>query len=296
MTVSSLHLKSKNTFIMKLEFIKAIDWIVYIISLALAIYYIIASGVIQNYANKTTDSFKSEVEADHADVPEFYFCDASKRILSLKHADFEIDYKVTDNGVILNQIEGIKTRSMLGQCVIVYFPTELKFSYNLVHKILIKFNSTIEKDLRLTGYISKKDNLPILDVHSHDGHPMTIPLDPKQKAAITIQEERSKYLPSNCREKPLLEFLLSQFNNSGMNCSVKCLPRWDLPPEYLNVMKMYPTCGKSLKLNHCAAKWFSITVKNMKNLCHSVSYSGRYDVSSIPDYQDWCSKVSLFIL
>ena len=120
---------------------------------------------------------------------------------------------------------------------------------------------------------------------------MTIPLNPKQEAKITIQEERTKYLPSNCREKPLLDYILSEFNSSTMNCSVKCLPKWDLP-EYQDISNMYPACDKTTKLGRCGQKWFTNTLRNMKNLCQAVSYSGRYEVSSIPDGEDWCSNVS----
>ena len=209
----------------------------------------------------------------------------------MSHPTFEIDYTVfNDESFLRKKVKGVKTKSMLNKCVVVNYPSELKLSYKLVHHILIKFNSTIEKDLTLTGYISKKDNLPFLDIHSHDGYPMTIPLNPKQEAKITIQEERTKYLPSNCREKPLLDYILSEFNSSTMNCSVKCLPKWDLP-EYQDISNMYPACDKTTKLGKCGQKWFTNTLRNMKNLCQAVSYSGRYEVSSIPDNEDWCSDV-----
>ena len=279
---------------MRVQFINTIDWIFYIVSLGLAIYSIFSSGVIQNYWNKTTDSFKSEVEAGDVEIPEFYFCDPSKRIRKRTHPTFEIDYTVVnDESYQKRTIKGIKTKSMLNRCVIVNFPPELKFSYKLIHHVLIKFNSTIDKDLTLTGYISKKDNLPFLNIHSHDGNPVTIQLNPKQEAKITIQEERTKYLPSNCRERPLLEYLLSEFNNTDMPCPVKCLPKWDLP-GYHDLSKMYPACNKNVKLNGCVGQWVATTLRNMKNLCQAVSYSGRYEVSSIPDDEDWCSNVSQF--
>ena len=55
---------------MKLQaLILALDWLVYVFFLASAVYCIVVSNVIQNYANKTTDTYKSEIDAKNVQMP-----------------------------------------------------------------------------------------------------------------------------------------------------------------------------------------------------------------------------------
>ena len=105
-------LVSKHTFTMKLQaLILALDWLVYIFLLASAVYCIVVSNVIQNYANKTTDTYKSEIDAENIQMPEFLFCDYSNRIRQLT-GSFETKYYLKEKvGFGWKKIEDIRIRN-----------------------------------------------------------------------------------------------------------------------------------------------------------------------------------------
>ena len=51
--------------------VKIIDWIIYLVLWISAIYCIIQSNVIQNYFNKDSDTYKTEIEATGIELPDF---------------------------------------------------------------------------------------------------------------------------------------------------------------------------------------------------------------------------------
>ena len=117
-------------------------------------------------------------------------------------------------------------------------------------------------------------------------------LSPGQKVALNIEEKQTEYLPENCREQPMIEYLLSQFANASLTCTTsKCLPKVDFGQEFEDIVAIYPICPDKASLN-CVAEWVDSLVKNVKPFCKSVSYSGRKIISLIPQKEQWCSKVS----
>ena len=123
---------------LKVQIIQAIDWIVYIASFVIGIYCIIASNVIQNYANRTTDTYKSEIDADHVEIPQFYFCDPSNRISELNGSSFQIEYHITeDDGWKWSKLKEIQIKK-IENCLYIA-PSKLNFSYKIEHSIRIRF-------------------------------------------------------------------------------------------------------------------------------------------------------------
>ena len=114
---------------MKLQgVIVALDWFAYIVFLASAVYCIIVSNVIQNYARKTTDTYKSEIDAENIQMPEFHFCDYSNRIRQL-NGSFETEYYLKEKvGFKWKKIEDIRIRNK-EKCVFVNLPSHMKLSY-----------------------------------------------------------------------------------------------------------------------------------------------------------------------
>ena len=155
---------------MKLQgLIVALDWFTYVVFLASAIYCIIVSNVIQNYANKTTDTYKSEIVAKNVQMPEFIFCDYSYRIRQLNES-FEMEYYLKEEvGFGWKKIEDVRMRNNMN-CFTVDLPSHMKLSYKTEHSIRIKFNASLSEIPELTGFISKKNSGFMSSFH--DGDPM----------------------------------------------------------------------------------------------------------------------------
>ena len=273
---------------MKLQgVIVALDWFAYIVFLASAVYCIIVSNVIQNYANKTTDIYKSEIDAENIQMPEFLLCDYSNRIRQLI-GSFEMEYYLKEKvGFGWKKIEDIRIRNN-EKCFFVNLPSHMKLSYKTEHSVQIMFNTSLSKIPELTAFISKKNSKFIKSFY--DGNPMISKLSPGQKVLLNIEEEQTEYLPENCREQPMIEYLLSQFANASLTCPSKCLPKVDFGQEFEDIVAIYPICPDELSLN-CVVEWLGSLVKNVKPFCKSVSYSGGKIISSIPQKLEWCSKV-----
>ena len=123
---------------LKVQIIQAIDWIVYITSFVIGIYCIIASNVIQNYAHKTTDTYKSEIDAYHVEIPQFYFCDPANRISELNGSSYEIEYYFSeDDGWKWSKLKEIEI-NRIENCLYIT-PSQLDFSYKIEHSIRIRF-------------------------------------------------------------------------------------------------------------------------------------------------------------
>ena len=206
------------------EIIVAIDWMVYIFFLASAVYCIVVSNVIQNYANKTTDTYKSEIDAKNVQMPEFLFCDYSYRIRQL-NGSFEVEYYLKEEvGSGWKKITDIRMRNNMN-CFIVNLPPHMNLSYKTEHSIRIKFNASLLEIPELTGFISKKNSQFMTSFH--DGDPIISTLSPGQKVLLNIEEERTEYLPENCQKQPIVEYFLSQFAKASLTCPIKCLPTMD---------------------------------------------------------------------
>ena len=275
------------------EKIVAIDWLVYIFFLASAVYCIIVSNVIQNYANKTTDTYKSEIVAESVQMPEFLFCDYSYRMRQL-NGSFEVQYYLKEEvGFGWKKIEDIKMRNNMN-CFTVDLPPHMKLSYKTEHSIRIKFNASFSEIPELTGFISKKNSGFMSSFH--DGEPMISTLSPGQRVLLDMEEERTEYLPVNCREQLIIEYFLTQFANASQACPIKCLPEVDFGGEFKEMVAMYPICPDESSSLNCLEKWMGGLMKNTKPFCKSVSYSGEEIISSIPKKQEWCSKVCLHLV
>ena len=278
---------------MKLQaVISAIDWLVYIFFLASAVYCIIVSNVIQNYANKTTDTYKSEIVAESVQMPEFLFCDYSYRIRQL-NGSFEVEYYLKEEvGFGWKKIEDIKMRNNMN-CFTVDLPPHMNMSYKTEHSIRIKFNTSLLEIPKLTGFISKKNSE--LMSSFHDGDPMISTLSPGQRVLLDIEEERTEYLPENCREQPIIEYFLTKFTNTTFTCPINCLPKLDFGEEFQKKISTFSICPDETSLN-CLEKWMGGLMKITKPYCKSVSYFGEEIISSIPKKQEWCSKVCLHMV
>ena len=278
---------------MKLQHIfKIIDRLVYTALIICAAYCIIASNVIQNFANQTTDTYKSEIVFnDIVALPEFSFCDWSFRISNMDGL-YEIEYYISDNAFYdWNIVENIVIRPLYTNCFIVDPPPEMELSYERRHMFSIKFNSSVVELPQLTGYLSKKNNLRLLG-RSHDGDPIYATIQPSQKVWFVIEEERTEYLLENCRDEPIIEYVTSQLKHN-YNCPVKCRMNYSISSGFDESMKMYPICTDD-QSSLCFYQWLHDLLNHAKKYCWSTSYTGKVDFESIYHKGLNCSKVLKF--
>ena len=277
-------MKIKNTA----EFI---DWFLYIILSIVAVYFIIASDVIQKYLKKQTDTYQNEIVARDFSVPEFRFCDVPNSTLGLVN-QYEVEYWVNDLalGTERKRVDYF-TKYILhnGECFVLIPPAGLNLTYNFKHDIVLRFNTSIPfEDLpQITGSITSRNNPWLYGIH-HDGSVMLNTINAGEWAYFRINEERMKYLPDNCRSQPILDFLVTEFGSAKINCSEKCFPKsLHLGDYFEEKMKMYPICDDQ-DSNQCVEKWVKKLLKNSKSYCNKISYAGEVITFKI---ESGCSKV-----
>ena len=100
------------------EIITIIDWILYIILCILACYFIVQSDVVQKYLNKNTDTYETEIKSKEFTLPDFTFCDYSRRILDL---EYDVEYELNDRilGAITRVENFTKYPLYDGRCFII---------------------------------------------------------------------------------------------------------------------------------------------------------------------------------
>ena len=186
---------------------------------------------------------------------------------------FEVEYYLKEKvGFGWKKIEDIRMRNNMN-CFIFNLPPHMKLSYKTEHSIRIKFDASLSEIPELTGFIGKKNSQFMTSFH--DGDPIISTLSPGQKVLLNIEEERTEYLPENCRKQPIVEYFLLQFAKASLTCPIKCLTTMDFGEE---IVAMYPTCPDESSLN-CLEKWTGSLMKNTKPFCKSVPYSGEEIIS-----------------
>ena len=123
--------------------VKIIDWIIYLVLWVSAIYSIIQSNVIQNYLNKDSDTYKTEIAAREVILPDFSFCDWSRSILDLQ--DYKTYYRLYDPIQQKNfKIDNFtKQHFHFGECFRLSLPPDMRITFDMDHQIRFDFNSTI---------------------------------------------------------------------------------------------------------------------------------------------------------
>ena len=147
--------------------VKIIDWIIYLVLWVIAIYCIIQSNVIQNYFNKDSDTYKTEIETTGTILPDFSFCDWSKRILDLQDS-FEIDYKLYDPVQHKDiTIDNFTIQHFhYGECFRLSLPPDMKITFDMDHVIRFEFNSTIMDIHQISAMVSAKNNIMVRKILS----------------------------------------------------------------------------------------------------------------------------------
>ena len=277
------------------EITAIIDWVSYIILCILACYFIIKSDVIQKYLNKNTDTYETEIQLKEFTSPDFTFCDWSRKIMSL---DYNIGYELKHRTLSkITKIENFTKYSLFdGHCFIITFKQRLNMSHShsIGHNIKIRFNAStpLNKMPQLVVFVHSKTN-PQLFGKFYDGSSMAQTINHQESAYFTINEEKTEYLPGNCRTEAILEYLASEFIKQDINCSAKCFPNkfFHLGKAFEDKLKKYPVCedGES---SQCIDEWGRNLLGNVKSYCNKISYTGVIDTFPIQENDSWCSQVT----
>ena len=169
------------------EVVKFIDWLIYFFLFSIAIYSIIESNVIQDYFNKNSDTYQTEIQAQDVIIPDFTFCDWTYQILDLIN-QFEVDYILQDT-ITKEQFEVknfTKTFLYSGQCLLISLPQEINVAFHIAHHIRLKFNSSGNNTLpELNAKVSSRNNL-LLGKVDQDGNAMVSDAKPKQRTIFRM--------------------------------------------------------------------------------------------------------------
>lgn len=270
-----------------------VNWILYAILIVVAVFVIIESGVIQKFLKKNTDTYETEIETNVFLPPEFTICDWSYRILGLNN-QYYIDYSIT-NDLFLEAWKKVNNfeRQVLydGACFLITPPSNLNLTYNLQHIITVNFNSSLNIGNlpRISASVSSKNNPELFGIR-YDGNFMFSTICAQEIAIFKMKEERTEYLPYNCRPHMILEYLANTFLETKINCSLKCWPKEShLNKEFDKRLNIFSNC-KSKETSKCVLDWFRTTLKNAKTFCNMVSYIGDVDTLEIGDNDSWCSQ------
>ena len=271
------------------------DWVLYILLCIVTIFFIIEQDVIQKFIAKHTDTYETEVEEKEFSSPEFYFCDWTLKILKMEKQYF-IQYA---NVLDPHAFENVTTYPLNNggnpyseQCFIVYPPTGTDLSYQSEHYFLMKFNSTLSIDELplINWYASVKNNPKIFKIR-HDGDGFGKSINAGEYVSMRLKEERKISLPENCRSQPILEYMKNQVSENEVNCSSKCWPKdWYLGKSVETSLKLYPRCIDT-ETNQCMTEWIRGLLKNAKQICKRVSYTGRVSSRFQLEKVDLLSKV-----
>ena len=277
--------------------VEFVDWFLYIILWMISIYFIVESDVIPKYLNKSTDTYETEIEAKEISIPDFTFCDWSERILGLSN-EYDIIYYLKDLGKgTIRKVDILVNQTLhQGQCFVITPPIGLNLSDSIDHFIALRFNASIrlEELPQIKGYVNTQNN-PQLFGNTHDGDGMSKSINAQTRADFRLKEERTEYLPGNCRTQPILKYLVDEFIKTEINCSIKCWPKNKrLGGDFEESLKQFPYCEDE-DTSLCVVQWARLVVRNAKTFCNKVSYIGDVNVDEIGKEDMWCFQVKFHI-
>ena len=271
--------------------IPIIDWGWYLILCLFAGYFIIKSDVIQKYLNKNTDTYGTEIELK--ELPDFTFCDWSGKILDFEYdVDYNLELIVRNYKSGTEVVNFTKYSRFKGKCMVISPKHQLNFTDINNHSMRLRFNTSIplKRMPQLTTYVISKNNPRLFGRH-FDGKPMQETINPQEEAFFGISEERTEYLPENCRAQSILEYLANNFIENDVNCSAKCFPRdYQFGKVFDEKMIGYPFCENS-KTTRCIVDWLRNISRKAKVYCKKTSYTGATNVRQFKENENWCSQV-----
>ena len=270
-----------------------VDWMVYMLLLALSIYFIIESDVIQKYLNKNSDTYQTELAATEVMIPDFVFCDVGKKYFRLENPNYDITYTMLDksNGKSMEVNDYAKYSLYYGDCFVIT-PTSKSFSYNHEHKISFTFNSSVKGDNlpQIKAMLTSRNNPYLFGIH-HDGNIMSETISAQDLLILRVKEERTKHLSENCRKQPIMKYLSNKLVDGNGNCSSKCWPKnMKYGKDFDESLKKLPVC-KDEETRKCINDRFRDLVKNADTYCNKLSYVGEINTRKIGKHKSWCSEV-----
>ena len=268
---------------------QALDWLLYILLLAVALYFIIESEVLNTFSEKWTDFHNHEDSQSNSSQPSIMACIKQDNSSVIDQTDLTIQYEVQDdlNQMYENLSEEVSVERIeyyfMSNCMTINLPSKFAITESMKHVLTFEFNTSISKDKipHVEVYITSDFNIQYLGKY-FDGDPLMYKVAPNTYLEAEIKEKQIRYLQNGeCRNVSFFRYLALAVNQTSMeNCSEKCIPYSSKSgiKEIDDLLSNITMCKTEVDSN-CSKKWFSNVVMEAKKPCKKVEYSGRSHIS-----------------
>ena len=201
---------------------QALDWLLYILLLAVALYFIIESEVLNTFSEKWTDFHNHEDSQSNSSQPSIMACIKQDNSSVIDQTDLTIQYEVQDD---LNQmyenlsgevsVERIEYYFM-SNCMTINLPSKFTITESMKHVLTFEFNTSISKDKipHVEVYITSDFNIQYLGKY-FDGDPLMYKVAPNTYLEAEIKEKQIRYLQNGeCRNVSFFRYLALAVNQT----------------------------------------------------------------------------------
>ena len=268
---------------------QALDWLLYILLLAVALYFIIESEVLNTFSEKWTDYHNHEDSQSNSSQPSIMACIKQDNSSTIDQTDLTIHYKIQDdlNLIYKNLSDEVNVERIeyyfMNHCMTINLPPKFAVTDSMKHVLSFEFDSLIPKHKipQMELYLTSEYNIQYLSKY-FDGEPLVYKIAPKTYLEAEIQEKQIRYLQNgNCRSTSFFKYLAIYMIESDMEqCAKKCIPYASKTgiKEIDDLIGNIPKCQTEVDLN-CSKQWVSNVVKNAKKPCKKIEFTGRSHIS-----------------